>query len=736
MRSKSMKFAPLACSVLLAFGMTFTCVFGTTALGAKADAAEPQTREYERHLDRTVNDFKNDERVEAAYHSVTWQEGYCSSVGEAIIKIGSGVFNTGGVDKFFITLRSPDDSVHLDDLSIGFRHNLHDQDADVHPYALTELRDEYDILSLSEGSDIATEWVTVTLEVMQADLFNECGEKIGFGAGAADIVTGLHLFCATGIEGSLDIRSIEYEPQRGQKATVVAFDEPLGSAESKKNYNYWWAETQTVWLSDPPQAVGTHVPSQFKFTSAQKVEAQTVRAFTHPFNYSTYEKAEYTGNLDEAYNAVVINMKASGNLTVAPLDENGAVKEGKKLTALTDLAGTKLNTVSAEEFTGVVISLDSLGYKKIKGVQITPDSGEWVTVQSVYLTNMDELVPEENFPKLDADSVSYLSEFDFEYTNVGANYDAAVAECAKFGLDYITSYSSKVGTVENGHLVMNGKGAEYIQMKVRSKTASAGKQYLVIKYRLEDGATLDKFRFDVIDAETDSTVSPVFTKDLACGALHLSAADDNPYSPAGDYEYLIVNLFWTFDAEDDIAGVDLYYTGAGKMMVDEIFYIDALQSGDGVSYESINAALPAYDDAKPLISVSDDTGEAGKEVTLTANVYDYTDGEGVTVTYSVMLGTQSVTVNGNKFTPAKNGTYFVTVTAKDKAGNENSAVYKITVTGESNGGNDGNDGNGGDVQPEKKDGLSGGAIAGIVIGCAAVAAIAAAVVVVIKKRNK
>lgn len=724
MKSKSLKIVGLVLALILALGMTLACISGGTAVFADIEGEQPtlktQTRVYERHLDRLINDLKSDNRVEPAYHAVQWQEGYCASPSEPIFKIGSGVFNTGGVDSIHITLRSPDESVLLEDLGIAFRHNLHDQDADLRLYPMFELMEE-DIVSLSAGEDITSEWVTLTLELISADLFNECEEKIGLGAGAPDILTGIHLYCDTQIEGRLDIQSVEFSPQKGQRQTIIAFDEPMGTAASIKKYGYWWAGTQERWDagSDSPQAAWTTVPAQFVMKTAQKIVADP--------------KADVVGNVDEAYSAVVINMKTYGGVTVAPIDEKGNLLAGKNLSELTDLKGEKWTDLPDDEFFGAVISLDSLGYKKITGVQITPESGKSVILQSVFLTNMDELTRDPAFPKLDTENKAYLSDFDFEYKAVGGNYDAAVADCAKFGLDYILSYSDKTGTVENGHLVMECGKADFVQMKVRSKIASEGKRYVVIKYRLENGATLDKFRFGVIDAAADSTSSPVLTEDLYCGTLHRSMEQDNPYTAAGDYLYLIVDLYWTFDAEDSIAGVDLYYTGAGRMMIDEIYYIGGLENGENVSYETINANLPAYDDAKPVLTVQDGVGATGEAVTLAATAYDYTDGDNVKISYKVTFGVDNVTVTNGTFTPYKAGTYFVTVTAEDGAGNAAESTYRIVVTGEDK--TDPGD------TPEKPEdsakGLSGGAIAGIVIGgIAAVGIVAAVVVVLFKKRNK
>ncbi|MGN1066393.1 MAG: PKD domain-containing protein, partial [Candidatus Fimimonas sp.] len=179
-------------------------------------------------------------------------------------------------------------------------------------------------------------------------------------------------------------------------------------------------------------------------------------------------------------------------------------------------------------------------------------------------------------PVLDSESIAYLSQFNFEYLTAGADYDKAVQDSAAFNCDYILSYSTKNNVITNGHLVLAAQGEAFTSIKIRSKVASEGRRYLVIKYALENGATLNDFRFDVIKTEGDAGVGIKYANQCLAGVALPSLSAANPYKAEGNYNYLVVDLALTF-GETEISGVDMYISGAGEVLIDEIFYANACE---------------------------------------------------------------------------------------------------------------------------------------------------------------
>lgn len=192
-------------------------------------------------------------------------------------------------------------------------------------------------------------------------------------------------------------------------------------------------------------------------------------------------------------------------------------------------------------------------------------------------------------------------------------------------------------------------------------------------------------------------------------------------------------------AASGIAGainkIDIHTAGTstGSFTITDIKltpYVDYL----GEYYTEALDMLPLYlDNVKPTVSITTaTTAKVGDEITVAYTASDNkTEAADLTVEVTVTKGGNSVALSDNKFT-AEEGVYTVTVKVTDVAGNEATDVKQITVTKKA-GGTQSSTGS-------KKDdgkGLSGGAIAGIVIGCVAgVGLIAGAVWFLLRRKKK
>ena len=138
--------------------------------------------------------------------------------------------------------------------------------------------------------------------------------------------------------------------------------------------------------------------------------------------------------------------------------------------------------------------------------------------------------------------------------------------------------------------------------------------------------------------------------------------------------------------------------------------------------KQMNIRVTVIDDTQnPDLAVdfADMTVERGSVVTLPAGTAQDNADPNVTVTVSVAFGTEQVEFSGNTFTAEKEGTYTITWTAQDSAGNTTTVTAYVTVQPAGGGSNVG---------------LIIGIVAGVVV--VAAAAVIVSVIVIRKKKVK
>ena len=521
MRKQNRKIASMIVVVMLA--SMILCMMPIASL---ADEAAPQTREYNEAFDRLL-DAGAGAGSERAYRSISWSAGQCDDVTDPVFKVGSPKISAG-FESLNIELRSPDGSIKLEDLKIGLRTADSDEIAATNSYVLSH-EDIIGGISFSAGDDIGSEFAVMSIDFASTEV------KISgnaFDSTVPDAMLAFHLYTADStVAGKLDIRKVSVTT--GSNETVVLDFDTVNEA--------WWNGGESGTFVDIPK----HYAVTDKISIASDDAAHN--------------------NLDEKYSAIVLNI-AGESATVAPVMEDGTVGAAKAWSELTDLAGTPVAALDGN-FRNAVISLESLGAKKIKGVEISGN----VLVAGAFFTNLDTIKPDKYFPVLDTESIAYMSQFNFEYLTAGPDYDKAVTDSAPFNCDYILSYSTKNNVIKDGHLVLDAQGEAFTSIKIRSKVASEGRQYLVIKYKLENGATLNDFRFDVLKTDGDTGVGIKYANQLLAGTGLPSLSEANPYHGTNGYDYLVVDLEKTF-GERYISGVDMYISGEGQVLIDEIFY--------------------------------------------------------------------------------------------------------------------------------------------------------------------
>ena len=117
---------------------------------------------------------------------------------------------------------------------------------------------------------------------------------------------------------------------------------------------------------------------------------------------------------------------------------------------------------------------------------------------------------------------------------------------------------------------------DYINFKEGNDGSYHGEKYLVLSVKLEEGATLDNFRFNVGNGVT--YVNQMFS----AAGLHVPMTHNENYSynTADGFMWLVVDL-----AESNMVAsnyIDFYYSGTGKLLIDAVFY-----ANDYVRYDEI-----------------------------------------------------------------------------------------------------------------------------------------------------
>lgn len=510
-----------------------------TAVGITAyadEAAVPQTREFNKNFDRMLDDGTG-EGVQAAYRSVSWEAGACADPEDhPIFKLGAGALE-GGFLTFSIELRSPDSSVTLADLRMALRDG--DKNAIV-----SGKNDAFDLSEIAEtwldiDGDITNEWTTLTFKPSDGSIKNEAGKASSETKG----FSGFHLYSVATKGGKLDIRTIKVGD-----TTVYNF--------AGIDNTYWKGSDDQATVADYPNCHVISASAQIKSTVAT------------------------SNNTDDKYDAIVLRLAGTGTVTVAPI-VSGQAGTAKAWTALTDMAGTAVSAIGAD-YVNHVISLSSLGETTaIEGVEIAVTGGT-VYVAQAFFTNMESRPLETDFPVLDVDSISYVSQFSTETTTKGSDQFESIKEV--FAGDEYCEYALSDSPVKidivNGHAVLDAKDGGYTNLKVYAKNATNGRKYLVIKYKLENNATLEAFRFGMVYTDRDGAVTgEKWVKDdvVFVGFGLPSTSEINPYKAGNGYEYMVVDLESTFgDIADSLnfQGVNLYFGGAGQMLIDEIYFAD------------------------------------------------------------------------------------------------------------------------------------------------------------------
>lgn len=539
---------------LIVAAILIVSLLASVTLAFAEEAAEPQTRAFDERFDRMLDNASGTDGVLPAYSHVVWQAGQASTVTDPIFKMGHAKME-GDANPTSLTLTVRSSVTKVADLRLALRLKGVDSDD---ACAIIDLSDPNYPVEFSQGDDIGEEWTDMTFDFSQWDdiEFNDANHTKFSDEGVC--ISGFHLFSDSAKGGELDIQQISFT---GTVTSVLYnFDDITEGA-------YW-----------PQSAAGlaTNYGRHYAITDSKQIASEVATS----------------NNADGAYSAIVLSVSGDAQFTVAPVKADGTVGAAKAWAELTDLASTSLPALS-DKVQNVVVSLDSLGEKAIRGVQFDVTSGT-LNVYGAFFTNL-EMPALGEVPRLDVNSIAYMTQFNFEYVKFTNQYEQGVEDGAPFNLAYIISYGGQESVrVTNGHLVF--EPTDYANAKLRSNVSSEGRRYVVIKYKVS-GGTMDNFRFGVIDTEKDVAATPAWYHDLKVAEGRLSK--ETPYMSESGYGYLVVDVQLQFGVSE-FSGIDLYYQGAGTLYIDEIIYANEIvpekSLSDNILTEDRVVTIPAGSD--------------------------------------------------------------------------------------------------------------------------------------------
>ncbi|HRU84743.1 MAG TPA: hypothetical protein P5058_05190 [Eubacteriales bacterium] len=439
--------------------------------------------------------------------------------------------DTASRGNLVIVMKSSDLSGKLSELVLGTRRNdnykvytkTFDALADPVLDALPELTAEYQKYIINFANSYEDSEVYLNPDDTPSEV------KVNSG-----LLLGIHLMSAADAEGKIEIDSIYFTTdnedaspaERTMLNSFIGGDDVFATAKAA-NPDTWWCGSATGVV--------------------------TKRTLT----------------LSDGGEVTIVNeAKKSGDFDYVVIEADG---DTENLTVSTTADGTTFGTPATY---AKVMPLAG----EISGVKLALNSGS-VTLRRVFFTSLTQDVVGK-LPNLDGTDIQLFDDFSVSQSGFTDNYDemAAKPEAAQAGMQYRLSYRNggKV-RIENGMLVFDATdlGDDYINFKCETNTPNTSYAYIVMKVKGIDGATLDGFRMGTgVNLKYFNQNQLLSAAGLPIPAL---SAADYPFTNAAGFKYLIIDIAESgLDVPPTgVATMDFYYSGAGKLLIDEIFFANA-----------------------------------------------------------------------------------------------------------------------------------------------------------------
>lgn len=223
------------------------------------------------------------------------------------------------------------------------------------------------------------------------------------------------------------------------------------------------------------------------------------------------------------------------------------------------------------------------GDKTIAGYKFINESSVPVAISQSFLSYLGDYTAVD-YPLLDFENVLVYDNFNRATIGTTSVYSTDNEVALANGFSYLISYHGlQASTIGDGYITFDSTGSDYVDYVVHSESKANQNEYryLVFKYKLNDGGTLDDLRMIQKTYGDIPLESTVFANQFVAGLGLPSIPEDMgsyPYKD-GEWTYLIVDLHLTEGLSTDFAGFTLFYTGS-SISFDAIFFANSVKAYD------------------------------------------------------------------------------------------------------------------------------------------------------------
>ena len=492
-----------------------------------------KTRDYKSDYDEMVEDFSTNGNQKNTLRVLVDSETMLANTPDfAIYKMATGSYELESYEGIGFRMRKVGEgTLDLSNLVLALRGG----DAfETYPISLADAVDT-DVEALPELTEEYQDFIIAPGQSIEDDT-TEYPAKEGGNSGVKVLeeILGFHLYATGEYSQVIEIEEV-FLVNAGERTTLDNFNR---KAVNKVDDTCWWRDSagviirNGVKLNNSKVTVNTEVGDYENI--ALTVLGDTTGTTIAPVTASGVGTPVAWSNLKDADGANVSNAV------------NGAYHS---LTANFEQSG-----ISVEGLTGFEIN-----------------STTEVYLNEVFLTNFKDKEAATEYPLVDSENASMFDNFNRTQSGFNGDYDASSTNQTVLdaGLTYALSYNNgdKV-SVADGYVTFDATnlGADdYINFKEGNDNAYHGEKYLVLSVKMEDGATLDNFRFNV--GNEIKYVNQMFS---APGLKVPMTFENYPYTTADGFSWLVIDL-----AESGMTAtnfIDFYYSGTGKLMIDAAFF--------------------------------------------------------------------------------------------------------------------------------------------------------------------
>lgn len=501
----------------------------------------------------TGGSFNNDSYLRVLVDSEL--DSFPNSPDAAIYKMATGSYQIENYEGIGFTIRLVSGTISYDNLVLGLRG---DDAYQVYGLSLAECLDpDGEPLGelTSEYQDIV---IAPQLSIEDGDAVYKLINGDDSTVTVLSKILGFHLYAENECSAVIEITDV-FLINAGVKTSLDSFDRQAVNATDD---TCWWRDSTGSILNNYVE-------------------------LSEGASYETVANAEAA-----TYSSLVLNVLGdTSGTSIVPVYSTG---EGEAVAWASLKTADEAAVASAVNgaFFPIVIDLEQSGIatENLVGFKVVSTSD--LLIGSIFVSNLDTREAVTVYPRIDTENAVYLDNFNRTQNAIDETYEASVANevVTGAGLNYFIAYhNAQYAAVNATALAFTGGDYDYVQISEETATAIPSEaQYLVFVMKLGEGASLDNLRIKVGSAPI------IYANDwYAAFGLKSVPSDLEGYAYVNEdgYAFYIIDLAET-GIDAPAAQLDIYYTGAGDLYIDSIFYTSAFVEYEPTLLQEAEVTLP------------------------------------------------------------------------------------------------------------------------------------------------